>query len=311
LKVGTALYYLEPGIIVPVSAAPEDMATVIDVPGDVLAAYEQKPHLDETQARVRADANVRQGPGPAYGVLGGLPSGAEVVVHRRTADGEWLEIAYGGGPGWLATSVVEEKYALGLLAVASEAELAAPPPTPAVDSTPPPVYCDIVPIRGFGQVWGQHPEVQAELGCPWQAAEQGTNAAVQSFQNGLMLWLESDTLYSSDPVYVFFSDGSYQRFPDLGPADPAKVGSTSDGFYTVGEKFSKAYWEGTGAQVKERLGYATGPATDTAGAFQQFMNGRMFWAEALDQIFVIYAYGRYENDQYIEVRHWVSFKDTF
>lgn len=55
-----------------------------------------------------------------------------------------------------------------------------------------------------------------------------------------MLWLEADTVYSVDPVYVLFEDGSYQRFGDLGPAAPEKIGETpAAGFYEVGDRFSK------------------------------------------------------------------------
>jgi hypothetical protein len=126
-----------------------------------------------------------------------------------------------------------------------------------------------------------------------------------------MLWLESDTVYSVDPVYVFFNDGTYQRFGDHGPADPAKVEKMPEGVFEVGEKFGKAYWEGTGARVKERLGYPTGPAIDSPGAFQQFYNGRMFWAGAIDKIFVIYDYYDYTNNQTIHITGWELYDDTF
>ena len=128
-----------------------------------------------------------------------------------------------------------------------------------------------------------------------------------------MLWLEADSRYSGDPVYVFFNDGTYQRFGDLGAADPAKVGKTPAGFYPVGDKFSKVYWEGTGVKAKERLGYATNEAEDTAGAYLQFNRGRMFWAEASDSIYVIYDY--YEccdaNDNSYRIRSWAIFEDEF
>ena len=122
--------------------------------------------------------------------------------------------------------------------------------------------------------------------------------------------MENDRVNSSDPVYAFFNDGSYQRFPDQGAADPAKVGAS--GAYQVGDKFSKVYWEGTGARVKERLGQPTGPVKDSAGAFQQFRKGRMFWAGTIDRIFVIYDYYGYDaNGVYTRMLSWESFEDTF
>jgi hypothetical protein len=182
------------------------------------------------------------------------------------------------------------------------------------EASPQPVYCNEVPIRGFGQVWGDHPEVQQTLSCPaWPYEEQGTNAAVQPFQHGLMLWLEADSGSAGDPVYVFFNDGSYQRFGDLGPADPAKVQAIPNGFFAVGDKFSKVYWEGTGAQVKERLGYPTALAEESAGAYQQFYNGRMFWAETADQIYIIYDYSVYDaaTERSVRIRTWESYEDKF
>ena len=90
------------------------------------------------------------------------------------------------------------------------------------------------------------------------------------------------------------------------------MGTVPTGFYQVGDKFSKVYWEGTGVRVKERLGHAISEAEDTAGAYQQFDNSRMFWAEAIDRIFVIYDYYYYdEDDHYIQVRAWASYEDKF
>jgi hypothetical protein len=208
--------------------------------------------------------------------------------------------------------------ALRLLPVLADASIALDPPTaePAAvveQSTPPPLFCTDVPIRGFGQVWHEHPEVKNTLGCAdsWQGGEQATDAAVQIFQNGVMVWLQADGYYSGDPVYVFFADGRYQRFGNLGLVDPAKVEPIPAGFYEVGAKFAKVYWEGTGAQVKERLGYAIGPQQDSDGAFQLFSNGRMVWTEAIDRIFVIYEYGYFEGNTYIQVRAWHSYEDRF
>jgi hypothetical protein len=66
-------------------------------------------------------------------------------------------------------------------------------------------------------------------------------------------------------------------------------------------------------KLKERLGYATSQAEDTAGAFLQFNRGRMFWAETADSICVIYDY--YEccdaNENSYRIRSWTIFEDEF
>ena len=321
LRDGDAVYFYDNNSIIPVPADVYDEAAVVDIPPGVLAVYEQKAYLEQVNVRLNAGtaaANLRQGPGLDREVITIIQKAAPIVAQGRTADGNWLLVIAEDQLGWLAIDVVQESVALRLLPTGANLEAIVgdlPEAQPAAviekETEPQPVYCHSVPIRGFGKVWGDHLDVQNTLECPY-SGEQGTKAAAQSFEHGLMLWLESDSRYNADPVYVFFDDGSYQRFGDLGAADPAKVGAVPTGFYQVGDKFSKVYWEGTGARVKERLGYAIGEAEDTAGAYQQFNNGRMFWAEAIDRIFVIYDYYYYdEDDNYIQVRTWASYEDTF
>jgi len=291
------------------------------VPPGVLVAYAQKPQLAQAGVSLSVTAqaaNLRQEPGLDRQVLAIIQRTDPITAYGWTTKLDWLLVNAQGQFGWLAGDVIEPATALSLLPVGISYETVTghlPQAQPAAlveeSSTPQPVYCYDTPLRGFGQVWGEHPEVQATLNCPSEG-EQGTQAAVQHFEHGLMLWLQADTSYSADPVYAFFDDGTYQRFGDLGSADPAKVGAVPAGYAPVGDKFSKVYWEGTGARVKERLGYALGPAGDTAGAYQQFYNGRMFWAESVDRIFVIYDYYTYDDQgNYIQVRTWASYEDTF
>jgi hypothetical protein len=321
LRAGDAVYYFNQNSLIPVPGGVGREVAVLDVPVEMLGAYTQQTQLEVAAVQLKADtpaANVRQSPSLEAEVIGTLQNTAEIVAQGRSSDQHWLQIAYQGQPGWLAADLAVDAVALRLLPIIKAETVAAdvPEAEPAAvveSSTPQPLFCTIVPIRGFGKVWSEHLEVKNTLGCAdsWQNGEQGTQAAVQVFQNGLMVWLQADGYYSGDPVYVFFADGSYQRFGDLGPADPAKVGTIPTGFYAIGDKFSKVYWEGTGAQVKERLGYAIGPASDSAGAFQQFSNGRMFWTETIDRIFVIYEYGYFEGETYIPVHTWHSYEDTF
>jgi hypothetical protein len=276
------------------------------------------PTVSSPMAKVTAAAgNLRGGPGVAYPVVGQASQGDELAVRNRNQAGDWLQVTWKGNPAWLSASLVSLNVKPAELPVATAV---APPPTatpapaatPAAKATTP--YCDSVPIRGFGKVWGDRPEVAARLGCPgWPPGEQGTDAAVQPFEHGLMLWLGADSHAYSDPVYVLFEDGQYQRFADQGAADPAVVGEIPAGFYAPGDHFGKVYWEGTGARVKERLGYATGPQVSSPGAFQQFWNGRMFWTGTLKRIFVLYDYWQYDKNGQngVQVRAWTSFEDTF
>jgi hypothetical protein len=177
--------------------------------------------------------------------------------------------------------------------------------------------CADEPIRGFGQAWQNHPETHKLLGCPFtnfRKDEHATRAAVQLFEHGWMLWLETDTVANVDPIYVFFADdGSYIRYGDRPLADAHTYGLTEAGFSKVGDRFTKIYWEEIGEQGRERLGRATNEARDSSGAFQEFEQGRMFWAGESDTIYVIYA-GEYDfNDdgQFEWKQGWLGYEDTF
>ena len=304
-------------IVITVVVTPTPQPTSSPTPTRVAPTSTPTPTAERPTAKVTAAAgNLRSGPGLAYPVVGQVSQGDELAVLKRDEAGDWLQIAWNDGPAWLSASLASLNVAVTDLAVA---EAIVPPPTPA-PSTPAAgeaevPYCDEVPIRGFGTVWGAYSEVAATLGCPssWPAGEQGTAAAVQTFEHGLMLWLAADSSYDNDPVYVLFDTGEYQRFPDLGAADPAVVGNVPDGFYAPGDRFSKVYWEGTGARVQERLGYGTGPQVEGPAAYQQFWNGRMFWSGTLKCIFVLYDYWQWDKngENGVQVRSWTSFEDTF
>lgn len=177
--------------------------------------------------------------------------------------------------------------------------------------------CGDEPIRGFGEAWQNHPETHKLLGCPFlnfRQDEHATRAAVQTFEHGWMLWLETDTVANVDPIYVFFEDdGSYIRFGDRPLVDAHSYAPTEAGFYKVGDRFAKLYWEEIGEAGRQRLGRATNEARDSLGAFQEFQNGRMFWAGEADTIYVIYQ-GNYDLDgdgQLAWKQGWVSYEDTF
>jgi SH3-like domain-containing protein len=58
------------------------------------------------QVTVRvAQANLRQGPGPREVVVGKAPRGAVLPV--KAAQGDWLQVTYGGVTGWVSRSVVQ------------------------------------------------------------------------------------------------------------------------------------------------------------------------------------------------------------
>jgi Tol biopolymer transport system component len=57
--------------------------------------------------RISGDqVNVRVGPGVDQPVSGGLVAGAAVTLTARSIDGEWLQLAWPAGPGWIAARYV-------------------------------------------------------------------------------------------------------------------------------------------------------------------------------------------------------------
>ncbi|MEM7028748.1 MAG: SH3 domain-containing protein [Chloroflexota bacterium] len=263
-------------------------------------------------------ANLREGPGTDYHIVGYAPGKLTLNPIARNHNNTWFKVRHEKENVWVAASVAKFAGDIGLLPIeTSTATRIVAVQTPTATPTPvaSAIVCDEIPIRGFGLIWSNNPQIQPELGCPhtWQAGEHGTNAAVQVFEHGAMLWLERDQVHGVDPVYVLFNDDkSYYRFRDLGAADADKVEETPQGFYPVGDKFSKVYWEGTGVKVKERLGHAVTESKDSAGSFQSFRQGQMFWIGEIDQIFVTIDYTRYfKNRPSIRTRYWLGYEDTF
>jgi hypothetical protein len=182
-----------------------------------------------------------------------------------------------------------------------------------------PLLCDNVPVRGFGKVWADHTEVKQGLGCPYSyyycyggtcSGEQAMVSAVQRFERGSMIWVNRPTWEGTQWVYVLFSDGTYQRFVDTfrdgdPESDPSIV--PPEGLYQPIRGFGKVWREGTGAQVRERLGWATEPEQGGDGAWQSFERGLMFWIGPVDRIFVIYGYDLSWNP----IRTYREFEDTF
>jgi uncharacterized protein YraI len=71
--------------------------------------------------------NVREGPGPAYQVVGRLDGGGSLPIVGRSADGVWWQVQLDGRLGWVARQVV---------LATGDAEAAPVAPAPPV---PPPV----------------------------------------------------------------------------------------------------------------------------------------------------------------------------
>ena len=159
----------------------------------------------------------------------------------------------------------------------------------------PTVTCARVPVRGFGRVWAANRGVQAGLGCPAEYPPFNTEMVIQTayqpFENGAMLWVSRTTWTQERLIYVLFNDGTFQVFDDTWvEGQPVNSGLTPPaGRYEPVRGFGKVWREGTGARVRERLGWATEPERGGPGAYQRFGRGEMYWSGAVDKIWVLYG----------------------
>src|SRR5919108_449351 len=151
------------------------------------------------------------------------------------------------------------------------------PPGAVRPVTPP---CQVTPVRGFGEIWSDHPEAFALLDCPsYPPQEQATQTVLQRFERGWMVWARTPAT-APPQVYALFEDNqTFAAFPDTWTPDQPAAGGFDPppGLYEPERGFGKVWREGTGAKVRERLGWATEPERGGQGAWQAFRRRRMVW----------------------------------
>ncbi len=178
-------------------------------------------------------------------------------------------------------------------------------PAPRVSVTPTPP-CTIMPVRGFGKVWQEHPDVRARVGCPKAPEGAITLAAHQRFQGGYMFW-RGDTR----TIYVFIGGpddqyGVWKQYPDTwqeGDPTPVPVGTPPAGYYEPVRGFGKL-WH-SDESIRLALGWALEPEWNVTGAWQNFEHGQALWVAApvtggQPTIYFMYSDGM-----------WERFRDTF
>jgi hypothetical protein len=189
------------------------------------------------------------------------------------------------------------------------------PELPSDAGRPPAPPCAVVPIRGFGVAWSAHPEVADLLGCPWpMPGEQATDVALQRFEHGWMLWVGEPSPWGppgAPQILVLLDDDqTFATFEDTwaAGADPVSTGLVPPAGRREPERgFGKVWREGTGARVRERLGWATQPEHTGRGAWQPFERGRMVWTPEPRLVFVLGEH----TPQYQPAHAWRVFRDTY
>jgi hypothetical protein len=177
----------------------------------------------------------------------------------------------------------------------------------------PVLNCSSAPVRGFGKLWSDNPSVKARIGCPYSyATEQATQIAIQKFEHGEMLWVNSSVapyyyLPYNKTIFIFFDDGSWATVRDTwDESQPPNAGLTPPpGLYEPQRGFGNAWRNETGLKVRERLGWATEKnERGGSGAVQGFWNGLMLWFGPTKEIAVAYRY-------YDRTNVWEIYPDTF
>jgi hypothetical protein len=190
------------------------------------------------------------------------------------------------------------------------------PELPQSVATPVTPACSSVPVRGFGLVWSEHPELYDLLGCPgWPVQEQALDVSIQRFEHGWMLWVRTQNVPgwyapAGKQIYVLFEDNqTFTVFPDTWTeADPVSGGLTPPaGMLEPQGGFGKVWREGTGAKTRERLGWATEPEHAGRGAWQGFQRGRMVWTPDPRLIFALVEL----TPRYEVLNAWRVYPDQF
>lgn len=154
--------------------------------------------------------------------------------------------------------------------------------------------CQKVPVRGFGRVWANNRNVSRSLGCtlpyPPFDKEAVINTAFQPFEHGSMLFVDRTSYTHEQLIYVFFNDGTFQQFDNTWKeGDLVNSGLTPPkGLLEPIRGFGKVWREGTGARVRERLGWATAPEKGANGAYQRFDRGEMYYSASVNKIWVLF-----------------------
>ena len=141
--------------------------------------------------------------------------------------------------------------------------------------------CSTSATGGFLPIYQGNPDIANQLGCP-SGSIQLIPAAWQSFETGIMVWLNGEVL-----VFYSVSD-SYQSLPDTFAQgiDPETSTETPPaGLFTPVRGFLKV-WNGNSA-VRNALGWATNLEAGTTATVQIFNNGRMMYIPGRPDVLVL------------------------
>lgn len=149
--------------------------------------------------------------------------------------------------------------------------------------------CATQPDGSFAAIYSADPQTQTGIGCPLSAST-STSSAYQTFQNGLMIWVQSLGSPPQSVIYVLFNNGTYQRLTDTFQegVDPGSTGLTPpEGFSEPVRGFGKVWRDTPG--VRDGIGWASSGEIAGAAQVQLFERGEMLALTQSGQTFVLIA----------------------
>ncbi len=175
-----------------------------------------------------------------------------------------------------AETLIAERYASSLTPVVSTPAAGLPVfgtpvfGTPQLATLPPAlVTCALPPPGGLGAAFAADPTLTQLLGCP-QGSSYATTTAVQAFEHGTMIYVQSPSA-----IYVLTLDGRFRRFDDtwVSGVDPEIGGETPPlGLIEPKRGFGKV-WR-LNLDVRGSLGWGVTDEQGASGSYQAFDHGR-------------------------------------
>ncbi len=191
-----------------------------------------------------------------------LGAGAGAVIALDPATMKWQEVAA------TVAAPAEQASAEAAAADATGALLPTPTPAPAAPLTGEPPAGLFRPAGDFALNWENNQETQQALG--WARTAQPTNstAAIQRFDNGVMIWVQETGL-----IYAVLHDGRWFSFEDTfreGDAESDPAFSPPEGRQQPMRGFGKLWREQP--DLRDAIGWALAkeePATATRQPFER------------------------------------------
>lgn len=149
--------------------------------------------------------------------------------------------------------------------------------------------CQYTPTSGFGAVYLSNAGIADKIGCPVGDPPEARTmlGAWQSFENGMMLWLND----GSDVIHVLRGRGSvWQQYVDtfVENVDPETYEPAPQGFFSPIRGFGKVW--ANNQPVRDDLGWGTSIETgDPEALVQDFSNGRMIYFPTFGDVIVLIA----------------------